>query len=398
MSAEQECECKQQECETGAPAWVMTFADLMSLLMCFFVLLLSFSEMDVIKFKQIAGSMKSAFGVQRQVQAPDIPMGTSIITQEFSPGKTEPTIVQDVRQTTTQEDVSLESAKEKMEEAAQEAAKELKVQMAEQIDQGLVEVDSEQDRVIIRIKEKGSFPSGSAELREEFLPILEKIRAQIATTPGTITVAGHTDDIPIRTFRYRSNWELSSSRAVSVLEQLLADGTINAADTEVKGLADTQPLVPNDSPENRATNRRVEIVISPALKPAGENDTLQEVGGAEMPQVEGEAPQQAEEPPSIIPPLPPGFDTQPGAEEPLPQPETTEQPSIIPPLPPGFDTQGGAEEPLPQPETTGQPSIVDGAVSPGGEPIVIQDDAEVPALQPELTQEIQDLFGTLENQ
>jgi len=61
MSADLECECEQEECPAGAPAWVMTFADLMSLLMCFFVLLLSFSEMDVIKFQQIAGSMKAAF-------------------------------------------------------------------------------------------------------------------------------------------------------------------------------------------------------------------------------------------------------------------------------------------------------------------------------------------------
>ena len=90
MSADHECECEEQECEAGAPAWVMTFADLMSLLMCFFVLLLSFSEMDVIKFKQIAGSMKSAFGVQKQVEAPDIPMGTSIIAQDLVPVRRTP--------------------------------------------------------------------------------------------------------------------------------------------------------------------------------------------------------------------------------------------------------------------------------------------------------------------
>lgn len=269
MSADQECECVQEECPAGAPAWVMTFADLMSLLMCFFVLLLSFSEMDVQKFKAIAGSMREAFGVQRQVEAPDIPKGTSVIAQEFSPGKSEPTPVDEVRQTTTQEEVNLETAKEVMAQAAEAAAAELRVQMAEQIDQGLVEVDSQQDKIVIRIKEKGSFPSGSAELRDEFLPTLELIRAQLIKTPGTITVAGHTDDVPINTFRFRSNWELSSSRAVSVLEQLLLDGKIKPETTEVKGLADTQPLVANDSRENRATNRRVEIIISPSGAASG---------------------------------------------------------------------------------------------------------------------------------
>ena len=88
-----------EEEESGG-GWIMTFADLMSLLMCFFVLLLSFAELDVMKFKAIAGSMKLAFGVQREVKAPDVPMGTSLIKTEFSPGKPEPTIVNEVRQVT----------------------------------------------------------------------------------------------------------------------------------------------------------------------------------------------------------------------------------------------------------------------------------------------------------
>lgn len=264
MSADVECECEEVECETGAPAWVVTFADLMALLMCFFVLLLSFSEMDVIKFKRIAGSMSDAFGVQRQVEANEIPMGTSIIAQEFSPGKTEPTPVDEVRQQTTREEINLETAKEILEQVAEAQAEALRVQMKEEIEEGLIEIDSQREMIVIRIKEKGSFPSGSADLREEFLPTLARIREQIIAIPGTITVAGHTDDIPINTYRFRSNWELSSSRAVSVLEQLLKTPAIKPEDTEVKGLADTQPLVANDSYENRATNRRVEILILPS--------------------------------------------------------------------------------------------------------------------------------------
>ena len=84
----------------GVPAWVMTFADLMTLLMCFFVLLLAFSEMDAARFKQLSGSMKDAFGVQAEVDVRTIPKGTSIIAQEFSPGVPEPTPVNTVRQYT----------------------------------------------------------------------------------------------------------------------------------------------------------------------------------------------------------------------------------------------------------------------------------------------------------
>jgi len=99
---EEKCKCPPP----GSPAWMATFADLMSLLMCFFVLLLSFSEMDVLKFKQLAGSMREAFGVQTQIKVEDIPKGTSIIAQEFSPGRPEPTPLNEVRQMTINNDMT----------------------------------------------------------------------------------------------------------------------------------------------------------------------------------------------------------------------------------------------------------------------------------------------------
>jgi chemotaxis protein MotB len=95
--SDQECpKCPPE----GLPAWLATFADLMSLLMCFFVLLLSFSEMDVLKFKQIAGSMKFAFGVQNKIEVKDIPKGTSVIAMEFRPGRPEPTPIDTIQQQT----------------------------------------------------------------------------------------------------------------------------------------------------------------------------------------------------------------------------------------------------------------------------------------------------------
>ncbi|NVK25262.1 MAG: flagellar motor protein MotB, partial [Gammaproteobacteria bacterium] len=95
--SEEECpKCPPE----GLPAWMGTFADLMSLLMCFFVLLLSFAEMDVLKFKQIAGSMKFAFGVQNKLEVKDIPKGTSVIAQEFRPGRPDPTPIRILQQQT----------------------------------------------------------------------------------------------------------------------------------------------------------------------------------------------------------------------------------------------------------------------------------------------------------
>jgi len=100
-------------CKT-APAWVMTFADLMSLLMCFFVLLLSFSEMDVSKYKEMAGSMKMAFGVQRDIKVREPPKGINVIAREFSPGRPEPTQLNVIRQMTTNDlRINLDLGKER---------------------------------------------------------------------------------------------------------------------------------------------------------------------------------------------------------------------------------------------------------------------------------------------
>jgi len=98
-------EAEEKKCPPeGLPQYMGTFADLMALLMCFFVLLLAFSEMDVRKYKQVAGSMKDAFGVQNQVEAKDIPKGTSVIAREFSPGKPQPTLITAVQQQTIDTD------------------------------------------------------------------------------------------------------------------------------------------------------------------------------------------------------------------------------------------------------------------------------------------------------
>ena len=163
----------------GAPAWVMTFADLMSLLMCFFVLLLSFSEMDVQKFKQIAGSMKMAFGVQRDVRATEIPKGTSIVAKEFSPAKPEPTIINQVRQKTTQHNKKTLVQNEQARISTVKDARAIAKMLDKEIKSGEVEVETDGKKIVIRILEKGSFSSGDAELEDEFNPVLEKIKKSL---------------------------------------------------------------------------------------------------------------------------------------------------------------------------------------------------------------------------
>ncbi len=262
-----------KKCPAGSPAWVVTFADLMSLLMCFFVLLLSFSEMDAMKYKQVAGSMKFAFGVQREVESKIMPKGTSIIAQEFSPGKPMPSVIKEMRQQTTDEtkenlDFTDSTDKDKAQEKDEADEQQphpntliIQATLEDEISEGLLEIETLGAKTIIRIQEKGSFPSGSAELTMSFEPVMAKISNVLTHTTGSILVAGHTDDIPIATVRYRSNWELSASRSVTVVHKLLNYNDFDESRFLIEGHADSQPMESNDTPARRAKNRRVEIIV-----------------------------------------------------------------------------------------------------------------------------------------
>jgi chemotaxis protein MotB len=269
------------KCEAGLPPWLATFADLMSLLMCFFVLLLSFSEIDAIRFKKMAESLKDAFGVQREIPVIEVVKGTSVIKQEFTPGKPEPTPIEEIRQQTSdieKEFLELQDAMQQEEKAVpldqakaavqaqiekelQEQSNQLKKMLDQEIIRGLLEVETEHSKIIIRIQEKGSFASGQATLNPDFFTVISKITNVIAKTPGKVIVAGHTDNIPISNARFRSNWELSSARAVTVVHAMLTNPAMQAERILVEGHADSNPLVSNDSWEDRAKNRRVELII-----------------------------------------------------------------------------------------------------------------------------------------
>jgi len=295
MSTEEECDCPPE----GLPDYMGTFADLMALLMCFFVLLLAFSEMDVLKFKQIAGSMKYAFGVQNKVEVKDIPKGTSVIAQEFSPGKPTPTMIEAIMQHTveiTKESLEFDEPVEEdpqegegdksdtgegdsanvgagekqasgegqasaQGQASESLAREIAVKMSAQLDSGQIELLAKDNIVVIRIRESGSFASGSDRIEPSFIGVLGRIAEILQDTDGEIRVAGHTDNLPIETERFRSNWELSGGRAGSVVRELLKNEALERERFVITGYADTRPLDTNETPQGRAKNRRVEIII-----------------------------------------------------------------------------------------------------------------------------------------
>lgn len=412
-------EKKCPECVPGAPMWMATFSDMATLLLCFFVLILSFAEMNVPKFKQISGSMKNSFGVQREVPVVEQPKGTTILTLNFSPSPTV-ALVDNLKQETTdttQQDVEVREkdadmttdqvfeaagrkpqdtdrpggqgasgeaqgqgqsqgaegpgAPEQIEQdaatirqalAAEVAAGQVEVKatstrvtvqfqtdpnaaaaermvaaqavasgmrklsdvtpqlasevavtgatstllaavesatgaapnpptgggqtgtsgggtpgstnekrdqtaeilekaFAGEIKDGLVSVERKDGAVVVKIGSGGAFPSGDATLTPLAVSLIDKIGEVAQQNNARIVIGGHTDNVPIRTVRYRDNWDLSAARAVSVVRELVSGRGFSPTQIQAQGFADTQPVAPNDSAANRALNRRIEIEV-----------------------------------------------------------------------------------------------------------------------------------------
>jgi chemotaxis protein MotB len=374
-------EQEEEECPkcppVGAPAWMATFADMATLLMAFFVLILSFAEFNVPKFKQISGSLKNAFGVQKIVPIVEQPKGTTVLSLNFSPSPS-PSVTQDMTQQTTDitkpdlevkqrekdqdggeseaaEDVvkaledaiargdievevlgenvvvnftpteakdeelpnllqetleAIDKAKQAAGKAEQEilfggleqklaqlaaaaeaamqssntasaeaqaeaqqqqesnekaeiAEDDLKVALRQEIGQGLVAVDRQEDKVIITVGAGGAFPSGSAELTESARKIMEEIAGVNEAGSGEITVSGHTDNVPlIFGSQFRDNWDLAAARASSVVQALEDTGKVPAGRMQAVSFGESQPVETNDTARGRATNRRIEIEIN----------------------------------------------------------------------------------------------------------------------------------------
>lgn len=224
---------KQEECPPGSPLWMCTFADLMSLLLCFFVLLLSFSVMDAQRYKQVAGSMKDAFGIQRETRVTGSPSGDKMVSTDFLSTPLAVKIQQDINE-----------------------------EIAEAIKSGMVETELTHDGVLVRMKDSVVFDFGKAVLMERAKVILDKIGKIVVGVEAKISVSGHTDNVAIKKGgEYSSNWSLSTARAVSVVEYWSTKFKIPPHRMNAAGYAEGQPLETNGTVEGRAANRRVEFKI-----------------------------------------------------------------------------------------------------------------------------------------
>ena len=348
------------ECPGGSPPWMATFADMATLLMACFVLILSFANVNVPKFEQVSGSLKVAFGVARVIPRIEIPMGETIISMEFTPTNAERTLIPDksqkvedasrknIRDMTQENDAPfnqenelaevMEALEEEIAAALVEVRAEgaeiiveivetgnksealesqiglgnivpqevleiakkvsdlqtnlessievrlqpdkeenqwgsdadgeeskydkIKTRLSEQIDQGLVEIERDGDKVILRLGQQDSFDSGRAEIKTTFESTLKTVGDVLNDVGGLVKIEGHTDDVPVGfSSRYRSNWDLSSARSAAVADYIIDSTELEPGNVSVAGFADSRPIDSNSTSEGRARNRRIEVIV-----------------------------------------------------------------------------------------------------------------------------------------
>ncbi len=215
----------------GAPLWMVTYSDMVTLLLTFFVLMLSMAEMDKIKFKKAAGSLKGAFGVMRS--EPDVEPESEKIVPELG------VIPYDMMQRVyKQVDMNIKRL---------------------ELDRD-IELVKDRGAIVLRIKEKVLFPPGSTKLKRQAAPVLQKVGELVRPLPFHMRIEGHADSTPTGDPAV-TNWDLSVLRAIAVLKYFSKHELMSLDRLSASGFGDQRPLVPNDSVANRSLNRRVEFVL-----------------------------------------------------------------------------------------------------------------------------------------
>ena len=225
----------------GDERWVISYADLVTLLLGFFIILYATSELDVERFESIAIGLAEAFNgdVKEGVDPEDSPLfngGRGLLPGPINSGHI---------------DRDLDLIRGALADR----------ERAQLIVPGQVEVKREEDRIVFRVADSLVFSSASAELRPGALPLLQVIGEIVGVLPNEVRVEGHTDTVPVATSRYPSNWELSSARATAVLRHMVEVVGVDPARVFAAGYGEFRPIAANETPEGRALNRRADIVV-----------------------------------------------------------------------------------------------------------------------------------------
>lgn len=222
--------------------WLVTYADMVTLLMVFFVLMFTFSEIDSHRFRTMLIAFQGAIGV--------LDGGIMMVEDqsEFQ-GRTDFDLQ------------NLELVRPELEAQLRMVYSELQTFVGQRDLQRSVQVELVERGVILRFADQVLFDLGRADLKPEAINILVEVAGALEDVPNPVRVEGHTDDLPINNDRFPSNWELSTARATNVIKFLIEEHGLDPRQFSAAGYGEYRPLVPNDSMENRARNRRVDIVL-----------------------------------------------------------------------------------------------------------------------------------------
>ncbi len=215
--------------------WVISYADFMTLLLAFFIVMFATANADKGKAKVVSEAVKAAFS-----QGSDSAVREAVreAAQKFDPNAARSAVAELSGYQTL-----------------------LKQSLKREIDQKEVEVHMEKRGLVISFKQAALFDSGQAIVKLTGIPTMQKVAAVISKLPNQIRLEGHTDNIPIHNDLFKNNWELSSARSIAILNQLSDKFGVDAKRLSVSGYADVAPIASNDTEEGRMKNRRVDVVV-----------------------------------------------------------------------------------------------------------------------------------------
>ena len=235
--------------EEAGEAWLLPYSDLMTLLLALFIALFAMSQTDASKMQALAQAFTAAFNIG----GPSFFSGMGPATA--------------INSATTQGQDNANDAYMKENETLREVQEKIEQYVKENNLQDQVSTELSEEGLMIRLKEKALFASGSAALQGQAEQIVPVIASLLAALPERVTISGHTDNVPISTSQFPSNWELSSARAVSLMRGLMGvQPSLNPARFSALGYSEYRPIASNDTDEGRAQNRRVEVFIARSMR------------------------------------------------------------------------------------------------------------------------------------
>lgn len=231
----------------GAPLWMTTYGDMITLVLCFFILLFAYSETDTVKWKMVVSSLKGSIGV---LDGGETLNQTDLLNQGTSPDSISDSIL-----------TSVDDSRRQDIEELQEIVQQLRQELNEEISKGEIIVQLNERGVLIRLQDTMLFDSGRAVLRPEARAALAEVANTLRDMDRYYRIEGHTDDVPTDPRTYATNWELSAARATNVLRYLVETGGMDPFRMSGGVYGEYYPLVSNVDAESRQKNRRVDIIV-----------------------------------------------------------------------------------------------------------------------------------------